>query len=303
MKLVLPFLLLSAFSFCQEFEIRNLKINDKYDHFAVRKVGDIVFFSTNLLTRRGNPIRDRFQQELYGVYEAKVDEHGEIYDAKLINRTDTSKFNMSVTAFSNDGKYMYYTSNNTVKGYNNLADYDTFNLVIQRAEYVEGRGWTNFTTLPFCDPDFNFAHPALSPDGSTLYFIADVEGTKGKSDLYKVSVTDHRSYGELERLNDSINSPRTETYPFVSIDNKLYFASDRRGGKGGIDIYVYDLESDDKDQVAISLPEPINNIGDDFSFYLNDDLDSGYVSSRRLRGNGRDDLYYFTGFKSLDLTD
>ncbi|WP_178988935.1 TolB-like translocation protein [Winogradskyella schleiferi] len=295
-KFTLLFLFFISLGFSQEVEIKNLKINNKLDHFAARVVNDKVLLSSNLVTKRGRAILDKFSQQLFGIYEGTIDEDGEIKNVELLKRPEVGMSNMSVATYSKDGKYMYFTSNHTEKGENKLQDKNTFNLLIQRAEYEEGIGWTNFTTLPFCDPDHNFAHPALSPDGSTLYFIADVKGTKGKSDLYKVSVSDHKTYGEVTKLSEKINSSRTEIFPFVSADNKLYFSSDRRGGKGGIDIYSYDLESNDEDQKPVSLDAPINDRGDDFSFFLNDDLTTGYLSSRRLRGEGGDDLYYFSGF-------
>lgn len=295
-KTTLFFISILTLGFSQEVKVKNLSINTKLDHFAARVVGDTVYFSSNLVTRRGRAIKDNFSQEVFGVYEGIVGVNGEIEDVKVIEKTETGQFNMSVTSHTKDGKYMYFTSNHDEKGKDNLKDMKMYNLLIKRAEYVEGQGWTNFTTLPFCVPDYNFAHPAISPDGSTLYFISDKEDSKGKSDLYKVSVSNHKSYGEVTRLGDHINSSRTEFYPFVSSDNKLYFSSDRRGGIGGIDIYVYDLETDNEEQIPVCLEEPINSIGDDFSFFLNDDLTTGYLSSRRLRGEGRDDLYYFTGF-------
>ncbi|WP_179008352.1 TolB family protein [Winogradskyella forsetii] len=295
-QFTLLFLFFISLGFSQEVEIKNLKINNKLDHFAARVVNDKILLSSNLVTKRGRAILDGFSQQLFGIYEGTVDENGEIKNVELIKRPEVGMSNMSVATYSKDGKYMYFTSNHTEKGENKLQDKNTFNLLIQRAEYEEGIGWTNFTTLPFCDPDHNFAHPALSPDGSTLYFIADVKGTKGKSDLYKVSVSDHKTYGEVTKLSEKINSSRTEIFPFVSADNKLYFSSDRRGGKGGIDIYSYDLESNDDDQKPVSLDAPINDRGDDFSFFLNEDLTTGYLSSRRLRGEGGDDLYYFSGF-------
>ena len=109
-------------------------------------------------------------------------------------------------------------------------------------------------------------------------------------------MSNHITYGDVVRLDDDINSSRTEIFPFISADNKLYFTSNRRGGKGGLDIYVYDLESNDEEQKPKSLAAPINSRGDDFSFFLNDDLTTGYISSRRLKGEGGDDLYYFEKF-------
>ncbi|WP_299364288.1 hypothetical protein [Winogradskyella sp.] len=291
-------LLTIAFSFSQskDVEVKKLKINTELDHFAARVVGDKLFFSHNLTTKRGRAIKDKFDGFIYTMYEAPASKDGEINNAEPIKKTELGRFNMSAATFSKDGKYMYFTTNQLGKGTNKLKGIETYNLQIRRAEYVEGKGWTNFETLPFCEPDHNYAHPALSPDGNTLYFIADVRGTKGKSDLYKVSVTNHETYGEVTSLGETVNSSRTEIFPFVSTDNKLYFSSNRRGGKGGIDIYVYDLNSNDSEQVPVSLEKPINSRGDDFSFFLNDDLTTGYLSSRRLKGEGGDDLYYFEKF-------
>lgn len=295
-QLTLLFLCFITLGFSQEVKVKKLKINNKLDHFAARVVKDKVFISYNLTTKSGRAILDNYAQNLYGVYEASVDKDGEITDIELVKKKEVGMSNMSVATYSKDGKYMYVTANHTSKGENKLKKMETFNLLIQRAEYEEGKGWINFTTLPFCDPNHNYAHPALSPDGSTLYFIADVKGTKGKSDIYKVSVTDHKAYGEVTKLAEHINSSRTETFPFVSADNRLYFSSNRRGGKGGIDIYEYDLNSTNIVKSPVSLNAPINSRGDDFSFFLNDDLTTGYISSRRTRGEGGDDLYYFTGF-------
>lgn len=297
----LLFLLALTYGFSQnnDVKVKRLSVNTELDHFAARVSGDKVYFSANLTTRRGSARKDKFSQYLFAIYEAPLSKDGEIAGAKLIDKTEYEQANMSVSTYSKDGKYMYFTTNQTKKGENKFRDYDTYNLCLQRAEYVEGKGWTNFTTLEFCVPEYNFGHPALSPDESTLYFFADIKGTKGKSDLYKVSVSDHKTYGEVTKLNDSINSSRSEGYPFVSSDNKIYFSSDRRGGKGGLDIYSYDLESTDESQAAVSLSFPINDRGDDFSFYLNDDLNTGYLSSRRSRGEGGDDLFYFTNFFTI----
>ena len=297
-KFTLLFLLIVTFGFSQseEVEVKKLKINNKLDHFAARVVNGEVYFSSNLIRKNGRAISDKFAQNLYGIYKGVLAEDGEIKDPELIQSPEAIRSNITAATYSKDGKYMYFTSNQTVAGKNKLQKKNTYNLLIQRAEYEEGKGWVNFTTLPFCDPDFNFLHPALSPDGTTLYFVSTIKGTKGKSDLYKVSVSNHETYGEVTRLSDTINSSRKEIFPFVSADNKLYFSSDRRGGKGGLDIYSYDLKSTDTEEKPVSLDKPINSFGDDFSFFLNDDLTTGYISSRRLKGEGGDDLYYFSKF-------
>ncbi|WP_439153433.1 TolB family protein [Winogradskyella sp.] len=295
-KFTLLLLLVFTYSFSQDVEVKHIDLNTKLDHFSAVVKNDRVYFSHNLKSKRGRAIKDKYNGNIYIIYEGKVNESGEIVDEKPIEKTELGQFNMSAPTFSKDGKYMYFTTNHTGKGTNKLKGIETFNLQIQRAEYEEGKGWTNFVTLEFCDPNYNYAHPALSPDGTTLYFVANLKGTKGKSDLFKVSVTNHKTYGEPVQLSETINSSRTELFPFVSADNRLYFSSNRREGKGAMDIYVYDLNSSDDEQIPVSLDSPINSPGEDMAFFLNDDLTTGYVTSRRYKGEGGDDLYYFSNF-------
>lgn len=296
MRTLLIFLLGMTFSFSQNTEVRNLKINNELDHFSASVVGNKVFFSTTLTNKRGRPLTDKYKGFIYNLYEGSFDFQGEITNVKSIEKTKLGEFNISAATFSKDGKYVYFTTNTIDVGENKSKDFKTYNLQLQRAEFEEGKGWTNFTVLPFCELDFSYAHPALSPDGNTLYFVSNIEGAKGKSDIFKVSVSNHKSYGEPQILSETINSPRTEIFPYISPDNKLYFSSNRRGGVGGFDIYSYDLNATEEGQIPLVLPEPINSRGEDFSFFLNEDLKSGYLTSRRLRGEGSDDLYYFTNF-------
>ncbi|MEM9680277.1 MAG: hypothetical protein AAF901_08125 [Bacteroidota bacterium] len=291
---VLPFILCFTYLTAQEYKVKSLDINNKLDHHAPVMVGDTIYFSCNLTDKRGQPILDKYSEKVFGLYKASTTSDGEIEDPEVIKKTERRKFNMTGATFSKDGKYMYFTSNNYHLGNNKSERHKMYNLVIRRAEYDDDKGWTNFTTLPFCDTDYNYGHPALSADDSTLYFVSNMEGTKGKSDLYRVIVKRHQTYGEIERLNKYINSPRTELFPFVSSDNVLYFASNREGGYGALDIYKYDLSKAGASTEPELLPEPINSKGNDFSFCIFDDSKRGYFASRRRRGKGGDDLFYFT---------
>jgi Tol biopolymer transport system component len=167
-------------------------------------------------------------------------------------------FNTSSAGFSNDGKYKYITTNFMTRGKSHKRKSKSINLNIQRGEYKEGRGWVNFELLPFCKPNYNYAHATFSPDGSTMYFASNADGAHGQSDLFKVKILGNGDYGDIENLGKKINSPRRDTFPFVSKDNILYFASDRVGGAGGLDVYSYDLNGDPETEAVKHLPKPIN---------------------------------------------
>lgn len=290
------FLFMLHFSYSQKIEIRNVQINDAYNHFSPFVHKGKLYYSHNLKTKKGKPVKDFYGQYVYTLYSAYMDTQGEINHIKPVKKTKSGKFNMSVATITRDGKYMYFTGNADNVGENNRKEFKTFNLQLQRAEFVKGKGWTNFVTLPFCMTDYNYGHPALSPDEKTLYFVSNIGETKGRTDIFKVCISGHREYGDPVILSKSINSPRAELYPFISKENILYFSSNRRGGIGGYDIYSYDLSETDETIIPRLLPKPINSVGEDFSFFLNEDGKSGFFTSRRLRGKGSDDIYYFTGF-------
>ena len=84
--------------------------------------------------------------------------------------------------------------------------------------------------MPFNSDDFNCAHPALSVDEKFLYFSSNMPGSFGQSDLYKVEILADGQYGLSQNLGSQINTEGRETFPFLSANNELYFASDGHRG-------------------------------------------------------------------------
>ena len=78
----------------------------------------------------------------------------------------------------------------------------------------------------------------LSADAEHL-FIAMYNAAKGDSDIYlSIRVRDNL-WSEPVLLNEPLNSAFREYAPYLSRDKtRLYFASNRPGGMGGMDIYV-----------------------------------------------------------------
>lgn len=297
----------SNYCYSQDVKVKNIKLNNNLNHFAATVANGKVYFSQNKLNARGKPIKTRMNTFVYTLKKANVDTQGEISNIEPISKSTLGFTNVSVATFTKDGRYMYFTTNSDEIGENRRKEYNTFNLQIHRAEFVDGKGWTNVVELPFLDKEYSFAHPTLSPDEKALYFVSNYKGAKGRTDIFKVDIFGHKNYGAPERLSDQINSSRTELFPFISKENKIYFSSNRDGGNGGYDVYSFDLNNKDEKQKPVLLPEPINSIGEDFSFCLMDDGKRGFITSRRRGGMGDDDIYYFTGFLSskpvLNLAD
>ena len=124
-----------------------------------------------------------------------------------------------------------------------------------------------------------FGNGAFSPDGQRFYCTqcnqpsADERGGNGlrtRCDLFLLRRNSDGSWSEPERLRDYINLPdHTATHPFVTEDRGrelLFFASDREGGFGGLDLYVCErpLDSDDLDfSFPQNLGNSVNTAGDE----------------------------------------
>lgn len=139
--------------------------------------------------------------------------------------------------------------------------------------------------------EWSVGDPFISKDGHTLYFIANMPGGKGGTDLYVCTKNADGSWGDAVNLKD-LNTEGNERSPFVAANGDLYFSSDGLIGMGGLDIYHAK-----KTATGFSVPRnmgyPFNSSRDDFAFYLLDEK-NGYLSSNRGEGLGNDDIYYFS---------
>jgi outer membrane protein OmpA-like peptidoglycan-associated protein len=142
--------------------------------------------------------------------------------------------------------------------------------------------------LPFNSEDYSTGHPALSRDGTSLYFISDMPWGYGGTDIYRVQWLGNGQWSAPQNLGLGVNTEGNELFPFVLNDSILYFASDGHFGLGGLDIY----ESRFRDGLwtkAENLGVPVNSSADDFSFIADSTGNKGYFSSVR---NGVNDRIY-----------
>jgi len=93
-------------------------------------------------------------------------------------------------------------------------------------------------------------------------------------------------------MGNEVNTEGTEMFPYVYEDGTLFFSSDGYAGLGGLDI-CFTPPSLTNDYKTKMLSYPINTRFDDFGFYMNTDIKTGYLSSNREGGKGKDDIYFF----------
>lgn len=229
---------------------------------------------------------------------------GQLSNPTLLGGDINTEYNESSTAFTKDGKTVYFTRNNFLDGKKGKDKNKTIRLKLYKATKSGDNNWINVVELPFDNKDYSVAHPALSPDGKRLYFSSDMPGTMGMSDLWYVDILGNDTYGTPINLGPEINTAARESFPYISEKNNLYFSSDGRSGLGGYDIFVTPLDKDGKPGTITNLGAPSNSAQDDFGFIINEDKRMGYVSSNRDSDDGSmgDDIYLVKEICTITLT-
>ena len=279
-------------------KVKNAGINSPYFDFSPAFYGEkSVVFSSTKSTTKSLASKHTWTNESYtNLYLVDFDNDSVISAPKGFNARINKFYNESSAVFTIDGKTMYFTRNNQLK---TKAKTDTLNTVllkIYKATY-DGNKWTNVIELPFNSDNFSCAHPALSPNEKELYFSSNRPGSKGMSDIYKIAILENDTFGELKNLGDNINTEGRETFPFITQDNVLIFASDARAGLGGLDMYYVHLDSEHKE--IKTFGQPINSSFDDFGLIYKDQIQDGFFTSNRPEDNkGKDDIYRF---KELEI--
>ncbi|MBZ4034257.1 OmpA family protein [Flavobacterium sp. 17A] len=282
------------------FEIADAGINSVHsDYGSTILKNKLVFASardTGLVTKK---LFKWTNKSFTNLYAAEINSDGSLKAPRRFDNKINTKFNESTPTFTKDGKTMYFTRNNFLKGKKGKNEEKITLLKIYKAEYVVDK-WTNIVELPFNSNQYSTAHPALSTDEKKLYFASDMPGGSGQSDLYSVTINDDGTFGKPENLGPGINTEERETFPFISGDNELYFASDGRPGLGGLDIFCSKILKDGDFGLVQNVGEPVNTKFDDFAFVIDHLTRIGFYSSNKEGGIGNDDIYKFLETRKLN---
>lgn len=154
-------------------------------------------------------------------------------------------------------------------------------------------------------------HACLSNDGSRMYFTICnyVTGAEIQCDIYTSKKDKSGEWSERLKLPDNINaSGSTSTHPAIMknpYDGKHYllFVSDRKGGKGRLDIWMSEILGDNLYGTPKNL-EDINTFDDDVTPFYHSDSNKLYFSTKGRKGLGEFDIYQarFTGSEWKDIS-
>ncbi len=187
---------------------------------------------------------------------------------------------------SADGNTLIFTSNRSddEKAIRTKTNYE--DIYITRRS---GNTWEPPKKIsPNLNQKYNDAAASLSPDGKTLFLYYE----EGNGDIY-MSRFEGGDWTKPTPLNKNINtSMYWETSASVSADGKkLYFASNRPGGYGELDIYVSELDAKGDWGKAVNLGPLMNTAENEDAPFIHPDGVTLYFSSDGHPTLGNSDIF------------
>lgn len=217
------------------------------------------------------------------IFLSKKNEKGEWQKPEPAEGALNTENDEGIVSFSPDGQTMYLT----VAKRSPNADTSVEIYTSQRSDAT----WSEPQKFEItADTLSAYGHPAVSPNGTYLYFTSDMPGGYGGKDIWRINLKERS--GSLENLGEQINTSGDEMFPYLRTDSVLYFASDGHPGFGGLDLFKARLDKTGNRWSIDNMGTPINSAGDDFGITYGEG-ESGFFSSNRGDARGYDHIYSF----------
>ena len=221
-------------------------------------------------------LADKLRSEVYFTQDAKA--HPKEIELERLSANINTNFSEYLPAFSADGQTLIYTTRD-----NRQEDF--------YISYFDGEKFSPGTPLTDLNTSNNEGAHCLSPDGEYLFFTAcHMQDSQGGCDLYITTKQDSQWIKPVN-MGPTVNSRNWDAQPSLSPNGKrLYFASERKGGKGKSDIWYVDFK-DGKWGQPINAGDAINTEGNEASPYIHLDGQTLYFRSDGHVGMGDYDLF------------
>jgi tetratricopeptide (TPR) repeat protein len=227
-----------------------------------------------------------------------IDMDNEAPDLKRLQADNLSTYSLS--HYDEKEKKVYLTSNSSSKF--SLSFGGPTTMKIYTANIDPHFKLYNITEFKYNNPNFSVGQACMTRDGMNLYFVSDMPGGYGGTDIYRCMKLEDGSWGAPINLGNVINTENNEMYPYISPKgNTLYFSSNGHSIFGGLDINKSQKTRYNTFAKPINLGLPFNSNKDDFAVVFMDDIgNEGFFSSNRAEGVGGVDIYHFKYDQSIE---
>jgi hypothetical protein len=211
------------------------------------------------------------------LYEATYD--GKAWSQpKNLGPNINTEFWESAPSLSPDGRDLYFTSN---KNFDNYGGKDIY--VCHRQE--NGTWGLPENLGPVINTTGDEASPFIHFDNQTLYFLSSGHPGLGGEDLFYAKKINEKKWDSAQNLGYPINTIENEGSLNISPNGEIgYFASDRAGGYGGLDLYSFNIPKEIAPQKAIwlnaTVVDSLTNLPIACSFELIDSLNNKIIKAK-----------------------
>ncbi len=274
----------------EKYQMTKMKaLNSKQSDFCPiygSKDFDQVYF-TSMRTEKKKRKRNQITgQGGADIYLSHIDAKGKWTEPEALEEPINTSFDEGTGSLTANGKEMYYTSCRYEK--EEATDPEIFQM--SRA----GGRWSEPVLVALGIDSVMMGHPAISPDGTSLYFVSDIPGGRGGKDIWK-SENSGGEWSAPVNMGQDINTAGDEMFPYVRSDGTLYFSSDAHVGYGGLDIFKATKKETGNGEIweITNMGLGINSFADDFGIAFKDIDEEGILSSSRGSSRGIDNLFSF----------
>ncbi len=270
------------------YQVENMKFfNSRQNDFSPMYASEdysTVYFTSSRDGATGKNINAVTGESFSDIFVSRVDRKGTWSQPVPIDGDINTEADEGMCSFTADFKTMYFTRCRNSKS-------KAWGCQILSAQLVNGK-WSREKAIDIANDTAVVAHPAISPDDLTLYFVSDMPGGYGGKDIWKITRSNSGdNWGKPENLGPDINTPNDEMFPYVHPDGTLYFSSNGHIGMGGLDIFK--AKNENGRWTIENMGYPINSPADDFGITFQVETERGFFSSSRTT-RGDDDIFAFS---------
>ncbi len=154
--------------------------------------------------------------------------------------------------------------------------------------YNKAGSWSEARVVPISS-EYNVGTAGISADGQKM--IVFMGGASDPGNLFQVTKSGDE-WSKTTILAPTINSQGLESTSSLTPDGKvIYFASDRQGSKGGLDIWKIEMKADGKWSLPINLGPEINTKDNEDAPFIHPDQKTLFFTSDGHNTMGGRDIF------------
>jgi peptidoglycan-associated lipoprotein len=223
------------------------------------------------------------------MYFSKPDNSGGWSSPEALKGDVNGVYHDGPAAFSGD-TIMYFTRNNYVGTRTKESGDEVVNLKMYESRY-RNNAWTQVEEFAYNSDNYSTGHPTISKDGNTMYFVSDMPGGLGGTDLWMTQKVDGK-WAQPINMGAKFNTAYNEMFPSLFADTVFYFSSQGHTNLGGLDIFT-SVKRNGEWSDPENIGYPINTSYDDFGVSMTDSAVGGLFSSNRGSNTMIDNIYTF----------